>query len=119
MKAINQSDRADIGCECVFDGCRWGIIEDVTPLGRFIVMDQDGGDWEISGSRINNITKMSSTTVRAPRRELTDEQKNIQEQARTVVKILGLLDTLNEFNLGHIKDACERRVVKQLEREID
>ena len=56
---------------------------------------------------------MSSTTVRAPRRELTDEQKNIQEQARTVVKILGLLDTLNEFNLGHIKDACDRRMKVQ------
>ena len=55
---------------------------------------------------------MSTTTKRAPRRELTNEQKNIQEQARTVVKILGLLDTLNEFNLGHIKEACERRMVR-------
>jgi len=48
----------DIGCEVVFDGCRWGIVDDVTEDGRYIVVDQDGGEHELARDRIDDITRL-------------------------------------------------------------
>lgn len=45
------------GCEIVFDGCRWGIVDE--DLGQScIVCDQDGGDHLIAKSRIDSVTKL-------------------------------------------------------------
>jgi len=49
----------DVGCEVVFDGCRWGIVEEVTEDGHFLVVDQDGGEWELPRDRIDSITRLA------------------------------------------------------------
>lgn len=43
-------------------------------------------------------------------RTLTDEQKKIQEDARTLVKILGLLEGLSNAALTQVRDACSKRI---------
>lgn len=43
-------------------------------------------------------------------RQLDEEQKKVQEEARAIVKILGLLKGLSNAALAQVKDACEKRI---------
>ena len=43
-----------VGMEVMVDGIQWAIIEEVTENGFFVV-DQDGGEMEVSASRIDVI----------------------------------------------------------------
>lgn len=43
-------------------------------------------------------------------RELDEDQRKIQEEARTIVKVLGLLKGLSNAALMQIKDACSKRI---------
>ena len=43
-------------------------------------------------------------------RQLDEEQKRVQEEARAIVKILGLLKGLSNAALCQVRDACSARI---------
>lgn len=43
-----------VGTEVIFDGFVWGIVDEIDG-DSFIVLDQDGGDHEITESRVDAI----------------------------------------------------------------
>lgn len=46
------------GDEIIFDGCRWGYVEEVHEDG-LLVTDQDGGDHDLDFGRVTDHTKKS------------------------------------------------------------
>lgn len=51
-------------------------------------------------------------------RELDEDQRKIQEEARTIVKVLGLLKGLSNAALMQIKDACSKRITPKADEDV-
>ena len=44
----------NVGDEVMVDGVQWAVVEEVTE-GGFFVVDQDGGEIEVSTSRVDPV----------------------------------------------------------------
>ena len=44
-----------IGSELIFDGNKWGIVDDVTNDGMYIVVDKDGEEHTMTGDRVDHV----------------------------------------------------------------
>ena len=50
---FRMENEIQIGQTLIFDGCRWGIVDEVYE-DSFVVIDQEGGDHEITASRVDH-----------------------------------------------------------------
>ena len=48
-------DQIKVGDTVIFDGFVWGIVDGVDGKGNYWVIDQDGGEHEITDARIDSV----------------------------------------------------------------